>query len=81
MSDIKKERRTTRAGEAVGFPEKHDREMDNTRTFFTCTEDPDVDPMEIMMEMTDFRRLGLKTRQERTLYSSLSGYTVKELAL
>jgi len=27
--------------------------------------------MEIMMEMTDFRRLTLKTKQGRTLYSSL----------
>jgi len=32
--------------------------------------------MEIMMEMTDCRRLRLKTKQERTLYSSLLGYNV-----
>jgi len=26
-----------------------------------------MDPMEIMMELTDFRRLGLKTKQKGTL--------------
>jgi hypothetical protein len=28
-----------------------------------------MDPMEIMMEMTGFRRLGLKAKRERSLYS------------
>jgi len=33
------------------------------------------DPREIMMEMTGFQdRLGLRTKQERTLYSSPLGY-------
>jgi len=32
--------------------------------------------MEIMMKMTDFRHLRLKTKQERTLYSSLLGHNV-----
>jgi len=37
--------------------------------------------MEIMMEVTDFR-LGLKTKQERRLYSSpLLGYNASGLAL
>jgi hypothetical protein len=34
-----------------------------------------MDPMEIMMEMTGFR-LGLKTEQGGTLYSSRPGYNV-----
>jgi len=34
-----------------------------------------MNSMEIMMEMTGFRRLRSKTKQERTLYSSL-GYNV-----
>jgi len=37
-----------------------------------------VDPMEIMMEMTDFRRLKLKTKQERILYSSLLRYVSRK---
>jgi hypothetical protein len=32
--------------------------------------------METIMEMTAFRRLTLKTKQERTLYSSLIGYRI-----
>jgi len=35
-----------------------------------------MDSMEIMMEMTGFRRLRLKTKQERTLRPSLLRYNV-----
>jgi len=35
-----------------------------------------MDPTEIMMEMTGFRRLRLKTKQERILYFFLLGYNV-----
>jgi len=35
-----------------------------------------MDPMEIMTEMTGFRRFRLKMKQERTLYSSLLEYDV-----
>jgi len=34
-----------------------------------------MDPMEIMMEMIGFRRLRLKTKQERILHSSVPGYS------
>jgi len=34
-----------------------------------------MDPMEIMMKITGFPRLGLKIKQEKTLYSSLLGYS------
>jgi len=41
-------------------------------------QNPNADPMEIMMGMIGFRRLRLKTKQERILYSSLLGYTLAD---
>jgi len=37
------------------------------REFTPCVQDPNMDPMEIMMEMTGSRRVGLKIKQARTL--------------
>jgi len=39
-----------------------------------------MDPMEIMMEMTAFRRRRLKIKQERTFYSSLLGHNISLIA-